>query len=152
MTVINLSGISDEFTPLDNGRYKFYVADYKKEVVKPPAKSAGADMYNVEFHIDNDEHPDYKNRRTWRRLVITDEALPFVKQLLVRAHCPPEAMGFNSKTEEWGDFDLDKAMEAIKGAPVYIDLSVEEYEHVLPNGEKELRYRNKIEGIVEYSY
>lgn len=160
MAKVNFTGISDEFTPLDANRYKFYIADYKKEVVRAvnaagqPNKNAGAEMYNVEFHIDNDMHPDYKNRRQWRRYIITNEALVYARQLLVRAHCPPEKMGYtiNKKgEEEWQDFELDTAFDVIKGAPVYLDLSVEEYEHRLPNGEVELRYRNKIEDIAEFA-
>lgn len=147
MVKVNLANVGSGFEAMPNGRYRAYFADFKVGT-----SQAGNPKVNMEFHIDKEEHPDYANRRVWDNSVtITIPSLWKLKKILL-------ALGYSRESMEDGEgIDPSKAktealvaaavemLNEVKGAPVWLTLSVDSYTKTLPDGQEVEEQTNRVQ-------
>jgi hypothetical protein len=101
--VLNFADVKDNtFEALPAGRYHVRITDVERKETGENSKNPGTPMIRVEYTIVQDG--EYKNRRVWDNLVLSQSSLWKTKQLVVAAGAvtkeEAESSSFNFKPEE----------------------------------------------------
>lgn len=147
---VNMSNVSSKFDLLPTQQFLSTFAKYEVKVAGPNAANPGSKYFNLEFHIDANEHPDFKNRRMWGTMGASVNALWAVKDFLVAMGYPAEELDAEDGDEP-DELTPDQLVQAISemlakvvSGKVILDVVTTQGQRTMPNGQVVPVDQNKI--------
>lgn len=151
---VNMSNVSSGFELMPEDRYLATFAKFDVRTSGPAAQNPGSKYFNLEFHIDSEAHPDYKNRRQWGTMGATVDSLWAVKDFLVAMGYPQEELE-DEDAEDPSEMQPEQLVAAIsemltkvKSGKVYLDVVITQGQKKMPNGELVPVDQNRIKKYV----
>src|SRR5262245_21968199 len=81
-SILNLSSVSGGFDALPPGEYEVTLVKVDVKKIQKEGPNQGKPMINLQWKVNGEIHPDYKNRRIFDGLPVTENTLFRVKQVL----------------------------------------------------------------------
>lgn len=147
---VNMKNVKSGFEIMPTDQYLATFAKFDVRTSGPESNNPGNKYFNLEFHIDADEHPAYKNRRQWGGLGATPDSLWAAKEFLLAMGYPREELEDedgddpNDMTNEEIVAALTPMLQKVVGGKVVLDITVGKRNKKLPNGEIVEEDQNKI--------